>query len=53
MIIHIRLIMPDIIVYYNLNDLVGKYGWIYTEIIIGMYILPQAGILEKYYLHNA
>ena len=43
--INIILIPPDIIAYYNLNDLVDQDGWIYMEIIEGMYGLPQAGIL--------
>ena len=47
MIIHIRLILPDIIAHYNLNNLADKDGWIYMEIIQGMYGLPQAGIIEK------
>ena len=46
-IIHIRLIPPDIISHYNLNDLVDQDRWIYMEIIRGMYGLPQAGILVK------
>ena len=45
--IHIRLITPDIIVHYNLNDLVDQDGWIYMEIIRGMYGLPQAVILAN------
>ena len=47
MIIHIRLILTDIIAHYNLNDIVNQYGWIYMEIIRGMYILPQAGIFAN------
>ena len=44
--IHIRLIPPDIIAHYNLNDLVDQYEWINMEIIRENYGLPQAGILE-------
>ena len=40
--INIRLIPPDIIEHYNLNDLVDQYGWIYMKIIREMYGLPQA-----------
>ena len=45
--IHIKLIPSDIIAHYNLNDLVDQDGWIYMEIIRGMYGLPQAGILAN------
>ena len=45
--IHIRIITPDIIAHYNLNDLVDQDGWIYMEIIQGMYGLPQTVILAK------
>ena len=45
--IHIRFFPPDIIAHYKLNELVDKDGWIYIEIIQGMYGLPQAGILTK------
>ena len=31
---------------YNLCDLVDKYGYIYIEIIGGMYGLPQSGKIE-------
>ena len=37
MIIHIRLTPPDIIAKYNLNELLDQDGWIYMEIIRGMY----------------
>ena len=47
MIIHIRLIPPDIIAHCNLIDLVDKDGLTYMEIIRGMYGLPQAGILAN------
>jgi hypothetical protein len=46
--------IPDkIITKYNLRDIVNKQGWVYVEIQMGMYGLPQAGILankilEKY-----
>ena len=52
-IIRIRLVPPKIIAHYKLNELVDQYGWIYTEIIRGMYGLPQAGIIAKNLLaHN-
>ena len=47
MIIHIRLFPPDMISHYNLNYLFYQDGWIYTEIIRGMYRLPQAGIFAN------
>ena len=48
--IHISIIPPDFITQYKLNDLVDQYGWIYMEIIRGIYGLPQAGILAKHLL---
>ena len=45
--IHIRLIPPDIIAHYNLNDLVDEDVCIYTKIIRGMYGLPEVGILAN------
>ena len=45
--IHIRLITPDIIIRYKLNNISDKNGWIYMEIIRVMYGLPQAGILAN------
>ena len=35
--IHIRLIPPEIMESYNLNDLVNQYEWIYMEIIQELY----------------
>ncbi len=32
---------------YNLNDLVDEQGWVYIKIQMGMYGLPQAGILAN------
>ena len=45
--IHIIIIPPDIILHYNLNDLVDKYGWIYVENIRGIYGLHQEGIIAN------
>ena len=45
--IHIRLILPDIITHYNLNDLVYQDGWIYMVIIRGIYLPPQVGVLAN------
>ena len=45
--IQIRLIPLDSIAHYNLNVLANKYGWIYMDIIRGIYELPQAWILTK------
>ena len=47
MIIHIRLIPPDIIAHYNSNNLVDQDGWVYMKIIRVIYGMPQAGILAK------
>ena len=51
--INSRIILPDIIAQYILNNLVDQYGWIYMKILIGMYGIPQAGILAKKHSHNA
>jgi hypothetical protein len=47
--IRLRLdLIPDkIITKYNLHDNVDKQGWVYVEIQMGMYGLPQAGILAN------
>ena len=45
--INSRIILPDIIAQYILNNLVDQYGWIYMEIIQLMYGLPLAFILAK------
>ena len=45
--IRIRLISPDIITHYNLNNLVYQDGWIYMVIIQGIYLPPQAGIFAN------
>ena len=47
MMINIRLILPEIIAHYNLNDLVDKKGWIYMKLFRGIYGLPQAVILAN------
>ena len=40
--------IPDKIIHqYNLRDLVDEQGWVYVEIRMGMYCLPQAGILAN------
>ena len=46
---HLRrdIIPEEIIVKYNLQDLVDKDGWVYIEIWKGMYGLPQAGIIAR------
>ena len=45
--LHIRLITPDINVHFNLNVLVYQDGWIYMEIIRGVYGITQVGILAN------
>ena len=47
MIIHIRLIPPDIITHYNLNELVYQDGWIHMVIIREIYLPPQVGVLAN------
>ena len=46
---HLRLDMipEEIILAYNLHDIVNPDGWVYIEIRKGMYVLPQAGILAN------
>ena len=49
-IIHIRLIPPDIISHYNLNDLVDQDRWIYMEILRGYGLGPKLQrILQRYW----
>jgi hypothetical protein len=43
----LELIPDKIIRQYNLRDLVNEQGWVYVEIQMGMYGLPQAGILAN------
>ncbi len=43
--LHLDIIPKEIIVKYNLRDLVDEEGWVYVEIWKGMYGLPQAGII--------
>ena len=47
------IILEEIIVKYNLCNLVDEEGWVYIEIRNGMYGLPQAGILANQLLKNA
>ena len=37
----------DIVKQYNLKELVCKYGYVYMEVIKGMYGLPQTGLLAQ------
>jgi hypothetical protein len=43
----LEIIPEEIIVKYNLWDLVDEEGWVYIEIRKGMYGLPQAGIIAN------
>jgi hypothetical protein len=45
--LHLDLIPDEIIDKYNLHELIDNHGWVYVEIRIGMYGLPQAGILAN------
>ena len=45
--IGLEIIPKEIIVKYNLWDLVNEEGWVYIEIRKGMYSLPQAGIIAN------
>jgi hypothetical protein len=42
--IRLDIIPEEIILAYNLRDIVDPDGWVYIEIRRGMYGLPQAGI---------
>jgi hypothetical protein len=46
----LELIPNKIITKYNLCHIVDKQGWVYVEIQMGMYGLPQAGILANHLL---
>ncbi len=46
-------IIPEVIIAkYRQCDLVDKEGWVYVEILKGMYDLPQAGILANQLLEK-
>ena len=51
--LQIKLIPDEIIKKYNLKEKVDENGWVYVQIELGMYGLPQAGhladkLLEKH-----
>jgi hypothetical protein len=43
--LRLKLIPDKIIRHYNLRDLIDEQGWVYVEIQMDMYSLPQASIL--------
>jgi hypothetical protein len=45
--LQLELIPNKIIRLYNLRDLVYEQGWVYVKIRMGMYDLPQTGILTN------
>jgi hypothetical protein len=45
--LRLKLTPNEIIHQYNLKDLINEQGWVYLEIQMGMYGLPQAGILAN------
>jgi hypothetical protein len=45
--LRLDIIPEEIIVKYNLRNLVDEEGWVYIEIRKGMYGLPQAGIIAR------
>jgi hypothetical protein len=45
--LHLDIIPDKIINHYNLRTIVTLDGWVYIEIWMGMYGLPQAGILAN------
>jgi hypothetical protein len=45
--LHLNIIPKEIIVHYNLCDIVTPDSWVYIKIWKGMYGLPQAGILTN------
>ena len=42
----------EFVALYNLNDIVDQNGKVYVRIQKGMYVLPQAGILEQQQLEQ-
>jgi hypothetical protein len=50
--LRLNIIPEEIIVKYNLRDLVDEEGWVYIEIRKGMYGLPQAGIIANQLLEK-
>jgi hypothetical protein len=49
---HLDIIPNKIIIHYNLCNIVTPDGWVYIEILKGMYDLPQAGILDNQLLEK-
>jgi hypothetical protein len=49
---NISLLPEEIILAYNLRDIVDEKGWVYMEIRKGMYGLPQAGIIAQQLLQK-
>jgi hypothetical protein len=45
--LHLDIIPEEIVLAYNLRDIVKPNGWVYIKIKKGMYGLPQAGILAN------
>ena len=52
MLLQLVIISEEIILKYNLRDLVDNNGWVYIEIRKGMYGLPQAGIIANQLLEK-
>jgi hypothetical protein len=50
--LRLNIIPEEIIVKYNLQDLVDDKEWVYIEIRKGMYGLPQAGIIANQLLEK-
>ncbi len=50
--LRLDIIPEEIIIKYNLRDLVDKDGWVYIKIRKGMYGLPQAGIIANQLLEK-
>ena len=50
--LRLDIILEEIIAKYRLCNLVDKEGWVYVEILKGMYDLPQAGILANQLLEK-
>ena len=50
--LRLAIIPEEIIIKYNLRDLVDKDGWVYVEIRKGIHGLPQAGILANQLLEK-
>ena len=50
--IKLTFLPEDVIQHYNLHDKATKNGYVYVEIVKGIYGLPQAGIIAQQLLEE-